>query len=427
MNAEAMSLLQQARRQAQGGDHAAAEASLVRVIERDPGCVEACVGLAHYAAGGGRAEEAAGWWERAVALAPEDAESRKELGVARVALGDHAGGERELAEAVRLRADFPMAWLNLGQLREARGDATGALTAYYRAVTRAQAKGRWRSRETTPPAWAEVVLHAMDVIEHGRRDLFYGQLEEAEGRFATPLPRVRRTIAGYLKDETIAPPDRRQAPRFLYVPDLPSRTYYEPASIGFHERLAASFADLRGEALGLLAQPEVLQPFLEFKPGDDPSRYLGGGAAPHWDAFFFYRNGERFDANHARCPRSSALLESLPLVRIRAHAPEICFSVLTAGSHILTHTGVTNSRLVVHLPLLVPSDCAIRVGGEDRAWREGEVLVFDDSFEHEAWNRSDSTRVILLMDTWHPELSPAERDALARFIETIGDLERGWP
>ncbi len=421
-------LLQQARRQAEGGDHAAAEASLRRVVERDPGCVEACVGLAHYAGGGGRAEEAADWWQRAVALAPENAESRKELGLARVALGDHEGAERELAEAVRLRNDFPMAWLNLGQLREARGDATAALTAYYRAITKAQAKGRWRSRETTPPAWHAVVLHAMDVIEHGRRDLFYGQLEEAEAQHGAPLPRIRRTIAGYLKDEAIAPPDRRQAPRFLYVPDLPSRTYYDKASIGFSDRLEAAFADLRGEALGLLAQPEVLTPFLEFKPGDDPSRYLGGAdAAPHWDAFFFYRNGVRYDTNHARSPLSSALLESLPLVRIREHAPEICFSVLTAGSHILAHTGVTNSRLVVHLPLLVPPDCAIRVGGEDHAWREGEVVVFDDSFEHEAWNRSDRTRVILLMDTWHPELAPAERVALGRFIETIGDLERGWP
>lgn len=132
----------------------------------------------------------------------------------------------------------------------------------------------------------------------------------------------------------------------------------------------------------------------------------------------------RNDSNHARCPRTSALLESLPLVRIREHAPEICFSVLAPGTHILSHTGVSNLRVVVHLPLIVPADCAIVVGGETHAWREGEVVVFDDTFVHEAWNRGPSRRVILLMDTWNPHLSEVEREALAELVGAIGDFNR---
>ena len=123
-----------------------------------------------------------------------------------------------------------------------------------------------------------------------------------------------------------------------------------------------------------------MQPFLTFDSEVQLAKYLGGGATqPSWDAFFFYRDGVRVDASHLRCPQTSAVLESLPLVRIRQHAPEICYSVLAPGTHILAHTGVTNISMVVHLPLIVPADCAIEVGGQTYAWREGEVVVFDDT------------------------------------------------
>jgi len=82
----------------------------------------------------------------------------------------------------------------------------------------------------------------------------------------------------------------------------------------------------------------------------------------------------------------------------------------------------------VHVPLVVPSTdpavCGIRVGGETRAWEVGKPLVFDDAYEHETWNLSDKPRLILLMDVWHPELSLAERDAIAAMFD---DARRaGW-
>ncbi len=111
-------------------------------------------------------------------------------------------------------------------------------------------------------------------------------------------------------------------------------------------------------------------------------------------------------------------------MRIRAHAPEICFSVLAPGTHILPHHGVTNTRLVTHLALVVPDNCAIRVGGEERGWQEGRCFTFDDTFEHEAWNRSDQTRVVLIMDCWNPYLTGIEREAVAALVESVGDFNR---
>ena len=119
-----------------------------------------------------------------------------------------------------------------------------------------------------------------------------------------------------------------------------------------------------------------------------------------------------------------AALDALPLVRIRANAPEVMFSVLTPGSHILPHRGVTNTRVVCHLPLVVPEDCALVVGGETHVWREGEAVAFDDTYEHEAWNRGSSTRVVLIIDVWNPHLTAAERDAVAVLVEAMGDFNR---
>jgi aspartate beta-hydroxylase len=100
----------------------------------------------------------------------------------------------------------------------------------------------------------------------------------------------------------------------------------------------------------------------------------------------------------------------------------VCFSVLTPGTHILPHRGVTNTRLVTHLPLIVPGNCAIKVGGEERVWHEGECFTFDDTFEHEAWNRGDSTRVVMLLDIWNPHLTEIEREAVTALVEGIGDF-----
>ena len=85
---------------------------------------------------------------------------------------------------------------------------------------------------------------------------------------------------------------------------------------------------------------------------------------------------------------------------------------------------MTNTRLVTHLPLIVPESCAIVVGGEKREWREGECFTFDDTFEHEAWNRGASTRVVMLMDCWNPWLTEVERDAVTLLVGAIGDFNR---
>ena len=107
--------------------------------------------------------------------------------------------------------------------------------------------------------------------------------------------------------------------------------------------------------------------------------------------------------------------------------PSILFSLLRPGAHIRPHHGFTNARYICHLPLIVPDDCAMRVGSDTRSWTEGQACVFDDSIEHEAWNRNaDKLRVVMIFDVWRPELSEAERGMVSTMLQAV-DAYGGLP
>jgi aspartyl/asparaginyl beta-hydroxylase (cupin superfamily) len=97
---------------------------------------------------------------------------------------------------------------------------------------------------------------------------------------------------------------------------------------------------------------------------------------------------------------------------------------LDAHTHIPAHTGTTNTRLTVHLPLIVPPGCRFRVGGEIREWRAGEAWAFDDTIEHEAWNDADVTRVILIFDVWNPQLTTLERNLVRELTVAFAEYGR---
>ena len=92
------------------------------------------------------------------------------------------------------------------------------------------------------------------------------------------------------------------------------------------------------------------------------------------------------------CPETTKALESIP------DLVSAGFSSLAPGTSIAPHTGYPDGLLRCHLGLIIPTDCALRVGDQTHSWTEGKCLVFDDTEEHEAWNKSDQTRVVLLLD-----------------------------
>ena len=120
-----------------------------------------------------------------------------------------------------------------------------------------------------------------------------------------------------------------------------------------------------------------------------------------------------------RCPRTMAALESVPLCQVPGRSPQVMFSQLKAGAHIRPHTGAVNTRLICHLPLIVPPNCKFRVGNEVRTWEKGRAWVFDDTIEHEAINQSDRNRVVLIFDIWRPELTEEERGLVSTLLESL--------
>lgn len=407
-----------------------AELELCRLVEQQPDCVEAWMLLSELAGARDDDQRASACLARALAHAPGE----PAIGVQQAHLYLTGG---KLAEAVELLCallrQHPRhfsAWLLLGQAFELAGRRPLALRAWYQGLHHGQAAGQLMGIGSTPPAFRPVIEQIVSLVNAHQYDPVREGLERMREQFGTAeLNRLEHALAVYLGQRQDAPRSPHQQPKFLFFPGLPEGPYHDPALHPWAGRLADAFDDIRAEALAVLHADSGLEEFLEFAPGQSRDGYLGGnGIKPSWDAFFFYRHGTRYDANHQRCPKTSAVLDSIELCEVAGQAPEVCFSVLQPGTHIMPHHGVTNTRLVLHMPLLVPPDCALNVmGGGEHHWRERELMMFDDTFQHEAWNRSDQQRVILLMDCWNPHLTAAERIATRHVVELISDAENFTP
>jgi aspartate beta-hydroxylase len=420
-------LREQAHEGLRQGNLALAEHQFARLLELVPDDVEALQFVASQRLARGESLQAIAMLLTAERIRPGDANILHQLGVAQMAAGEWRGAADSLRRCIDLAPDMFVARLRFGIAQERLGDTQQALLGYFGAVNSAQAQGRWLSDDTTAPGLRDMVKYAMRYIDVGRRQLFDRVIAPLRDRYGrSELSRVERCLAIYLGEQPARLPDARQKPKFLYFPGVPSQPYYPTSRFPWQSRLEEATDIIREELQAVLAQDESLEPFMKFSSADAADGYLRSSSqqAAAWDAFFFYRHGTRYDDNCKRCPRTSQLLDELPLVRIREHAPETLFSVLSPGTHILPHRGVTNTRLVTHLPLIVPPDCAINVGGELHEWQEGRCVSFDDTFEHEAWNRSDRTRVVMILDSWNPDLSEVERLAVTDLVEAIGDFNR---
>jgi aspartate beta-hydroxylase len=416
-----------ARRYAQQGELDAAEKSFLSLLERQPQDIEALMFVADRHSARGEHASAIRQLHIAVEVQRSEPALWVQLGSAHLAMGDFSAAAANFQRGLSLAPRMFVARLQLGMALEQLGQSHEALKAYFMAIESARALGRWLDDATTAPALRHLVKYAVNYANAGRHDLFRHALEPLRERYGSDeLTRVERALSIYFFEQPANIPDPRQKPKFLYFPDIASQPYYPRKHFPWLEALEAATATVRDELRAVLAQEQSLEAFLGHTaaPAGQSMLRSCNGQEPAWDAHFFYRHGLRYDEHCARCPQTTALLDALPLVRIRDHAPETLFSVLSPGTHILPHTGVTNTRLVTHLPLIVPPDCAIRVGGVEHVWEEGRCVTFDDTYEHEAWNRSEQTRVVLILDSWHPDLSEVERAAVTDLVEAIGDFNQ---
>ena len=191
---------------------------------------------------------------------------------------------------------------------------------------------------------------------------------------------------------------------------LTAKAFHDPAEYQGVAKLEQAFGAIKDEFLKAHSLPRF---------GPHPQKLVDTGK---WDAFHFYTYGRRIDQNHAACPQTSKVIDSIDGAD---SAGIVYFSVLHDGTHIRAHNGVTNTRVRCQLCLAAAEKgCEIRVGSETRSWVPGKCMIFDDSFEHEAWNHSGAERVVLIVDLWHPELTPCERQAVAMINAMFDSYEK---
>lgn len=421
-----MTTLSDARALLASGRINEAEAAYARLLEAEPEQPEALHVLGLGALRRGDTNQAEQWLARAIQCAPHDAALRHHFGRVHELRGELTRAADEYSMACRLDGTQRVARLHLGSVLERLGQKEQANLHYARALREAQDAGEWLDARSTPAPLTTLVEHASRSVRAASRSLFAQLLAPLAARYGREaLTRVERCIRIYLNEETVTTPDSRQRPTFLYFPDLPTTPYFDPKLFGWRDTIEAATPRIRAELDGLLPSAAGSERVFS-SDALEHENLRGGEAPPSWTGYYFYRHGERRAENCLACPTTAAALDRVSLCHVRAHGPEVLFSVFTAGTHLLPHRGVTNTRLVAHLPLIVPDDCALVVGGETHVWREGKLVVFDDTYEHEAWNRSDRTRVVLIMDVWNPHLAEVERAAVADLVAAIGDFRHSY-
>jgi aspartate beta-hydroxylase len=308
------------------------------------------------------------------------------------------------------------ALLHKGSLQEAKADVRGAAQSF-RSALKAVPPGA-----KVPAPMIPMLRRAQQAAEANNRALeqfVETRLEAVRGRHASAdLERAERCLATMLQKE----PVYRSMPAFLYFPGIPAIEFHDRKAFPWLDHLEAATDEIRREAESVLAAgPGALEPYVSHPEGNphDPWKHLN--RSPRWGVFYLWRESEAIQENIARCPRTSAALASWPAWDVPGSGPTAMFSVLQPRTRIPAHTGVSNARLVVHLPLVVPERCGFRVGARRREWQPGKAFVFDDTIEHEAWNDSDERRTVLIVDIWNPYLTPAERDHVRTVTSAIGD------
>ena len=208
----------------------------------------------------------------------------------------------------------------------------------------------------------------------------------------------------------------------MYFPEIPAVEFFDRAEFPWLDAIEAIADGIRAELTTVLVTDRAgLAPCIALPDGVPLGQWRDLNKSRRWSAYYLWNQGVAQAAHLARCPATAQALEAAPQSDVAGRDPAAFYSILDAKTHIPPHSGVTNARLTVQLPLIVPPDCGLRVGGEAREWVPGRASVFDDTIEHEAWNRSDAPQASLVFYIWNPFLSAAERDLVRAANEVVGE------
>ena len=352
---------------------------------------------------------------QAEAQAPGDVDLRMQKAMARRMVGDLTGAIDALDEALAIEPYNYVALLSKGALLERTASGRAAASVYRNAL-------KILPKEP-PPVFDGAIARARQVVDE-TTDALAAYLEAKTSSLGLPLDTATqaRFDEGLKIFAGKARPYLSEAVLLTY-PRLPAIPFFDRALFPWFAELEAATDTIRAELEGALAEDEKeFSPYIAYKPGDPVNQWGELNHSRRWSSYFLWKDGARQDAACERCPKTAALLDTIPMARQPGFAPTAMFSALDAHTHIPPHTGSTNTRLLVHLPLILPGPARFRVGNETRSWEMGQAWAFDDTIEHEAWNDADKLRVILIFDIWNPHLTEAERELVTAMMTAKNDF-----
>jgi aspartyl/asparaginyl beta-hydroxylase (cupin superfamily)/Flp pilus assembly protein TadD len=404
-----------------------------------------------------KAEAAAGRMQQSDQLlanvaqhAPNHPAVLNELGVRMMARGAADQAQLLFSRAATANPRQPAIWANLASSLKALGRRIEELDAIEKALaleprhlSALLQKGEHLEQNGDPRNAARVYQAALDSLPAGAElppqlksafeiaklrvnadfDALSAALEE-------PLAAIRARLGGEQQRrvemclETLM--GRRKTyysqPTWMFFPELPAIEFFDRGVFPWLEALEARSGEISAELMRvLIADRDGLQPYIDFPDGLPIDQFRDLNRSRKWSAYFLWNQGQPVPGHIARCPVTAQTLdEVVPRCRVEGRAPTAFFSILDPNTRIPAHTGVTNTRCTVHLPLIVPPNCGFRVGATTRQWVTGRAWVFDDTIEHEAWNLSDTPRAILIFDVWNPLLTPAEQQMIQAATEIYG-------
>lgn len=382
-----------------------AEQAWGRVLKLDPGHPEALYGVGVHAFRGGRLDEALQAFQTLNAARPGDPVVL--VSIARVfrERGDANAEQHAINAALAADPYFLPGLVAKAELLERTGRTKAAVGVYRNAMKVAPDETRW------PPALKSQLKHGQELVQRFGSELseFLGERMGTRMSALAPIEAERWREAGAILSGRSQP--YPSICNQLQVPRLPAIPFFERAQFEWVRALEERTEVITGEFRAAFdADQEEFRPYVEYAPGTPVNQWHELNHSRRWSSYFLWNNGTPVASHIERCPQTAQALGEAGMADIPGMCPNAMFSALAPRTHIPPHTGDTNARLVVHLPLIVPDGCSYRVGFEHRRWNVGEVLIFDDSIEHEARNDSDQLRVVLIFDIWNPLLSEGERE-----------------
>ncbi|MDH5265318.1 MAG: aspartyl/asparaginyl beta-hydroxylase domain-containing protein [Betaproteobacteria bacterium] len=401
----------------------------------------------------GRESEASSAWERIVALDPGHLPAWRAIGQRAYRLGDMQGARAAVRRVAEADGADPQQWVSVALACKGLKDEAGEQEAIQRAlkidpmdllalIMRANLLERQGKVHEAAIAFRAVtaVSPPMDRLHPDlRSSVAYAMAsrDEYDRRFGQFLDRYLdahyRSHAGEdlrrFRDSVDLVVGRKRRydslPSHYFVPRLPPIEFFERGDFPWLDAFEAATDSIRQEFLAVLEDEAGFSPYIAYPEGLPLNQWAELNHSPRWSAYRLIEKGVPVEGNAGRCPVTMGLLAGAPQPDQPGRTPAAMFSLLKPRTRIPPHTGVTNARLVVHLPLIVPEGCGFRVGNETRQWVPGKAWVFDDTLEHEAWNDSDKLRVVLIFDIWHPYLTAAERALITAMAAGMNEFTGG--